>query len=99
MNPVRESVARASLLAAVVAASLCCHRNPPIVGTWTSESELMGKKLSNEITINEDGTFREVTTPAVANPAFRLKAIDTGTWKLEGDKLISVLRSEERRVG
>ncbi len=73
-------------------ACICgCHRAPAIVGRWHGTESVRGSQLVNELTVNEDGTYREETAPQFAKPTITLKAIDVGTWKLEGDKFATHL--------
>lgn len=64
-----------------------CKKNPPIVGTWVSESEILNTPAAMEGTYEADGTCHSVTSLNRADGKGGLTATDKGTWTLEGDKL------------
>lgn len=80
-------VVRSLIFAFVAILLVGCKSNPSFVGKWNSESEVMaiGTKTISEH--NADGTFKSVTVTQQSPGGASLTATDSGTWKLDGDKL------------
>lgn len=80
-------VVRSLLFAFVAVLFVGCKSSPSFVGKWNSESEVM---TLNTKTVTEhlaDGTFKSVTTSEQTPGGTSLTVTDSGTWKLDGDKL------------
>lgn len=73
------------LLILVASVGLGCGKNYSLVGEWTGETEVMGNPGNFRAQFRADGTFQ--MTSDMQFFTGRLVAVDTGTWKLVGDKL------------
>lgn len=76
MKMVKRLVSLAVALVMVMSLVACgCEKG--IVGTWSSESEFLGQKITSSYTFNEDGTYESAI----------IGIKQTGTYTIEGDKM------------
>lgn len=80
-------VARSLFLALLTALLIGCNASPSFVGVWTCESAVMTLDTKTVTEHKADGTFKSVTTTQKSPDGAYLTATDTGTWKLDGNKL------------
>lgn len=77
------------LLPAFVAVLLIgCKASPSFVGKWSSESEVMTLDTKTTSEHRADGTFKSVTITQQTAGGTSLTSTDSGTWKLDGEKLV-----------
>jgi hypothetical protein len=95
--PMRLLTISVSVLTACL---LCgCKAGSPFVGKWNSQSDLMGLPMTSVTENNADGTFKTVSTVRQGGSGAALIVTDTGTWKLDGDKLTIVVKDIDWEVG
>lgn len=75
-----------------------CKAASPFVGKWNSQSDLLGIPMTSVTDHNADGTFKTVSTMQRGSNAASLVVTDTGTWKLDGDKLTIVIKDIDWKV-
>lgn len=64
-----------------------CHPASPLVGAWEAKNEaLKGTTGTTRVDFAADGKMT-VTTKLAGGTGLSLTAIDTGTWKLDGNTL------------
>jgi len=73
------------IVISLVVAGFGCSKNPSLVGVWNGDIEVVGNTGKLRTEFNADGTYR--TTIRMQFFKGELVAVDTGTWKLTGDKL------------
>ncbi len=69
----------------------CQSASPSMIGKWTCQTDLMGMDLAITAEYLADGTFKSVSQTQPGGNEPKLTATDTGTWKLDGDRLTVVL--------
>lgn len=82
---------RSLLIGSVLFLGGCKQETASIVGNWTCQSDLMGMDLQITADYLADGSFKSVSKAQPAPNQPIVTATDTGTWKLEGDRLTILL--------
>ncbi len=63
-----------------------CRKTSPIVGEWTTTDTVLGTQAESRLNFADNGSYTD-TTLMQGQKGNALTAVDTGTWKLEGDRL------------
>lgn len=68
-------------------------KKDPLVGTWTSNSEVLGIPGTSEATFHSDGRYSSITTME-GQTGKGLRVPDIGTWKLSEDGKLTIQLSD-----
>jgi len=71
-------------LATIALVASGCHKQDPLIGSWTGNSSLSGTSQTMTLNISPDGTYSEDILNSRPNFPVRLVVHDKGTWKPAG---------------